>query len=194
MNIYNEIAQQVQNHIDTVEALRSDANLMENIGVASKLIAEALSRGNKVITFGNGGSAADAEHMVAELVGRFKLKRSGLRALSLTSNGAIMTSLSNDFGFENAFARQLEGVGTSGDVAVGISTSGSSTNVVRALSYARSNDMVTIGLTGGGGGEMNSLCQCLIDVPTSSTQHIQECHGLIYHIICDIVERMLSEV
>jgi len=193
MNIQAEISQQINNHIEAVETFRDDSILIDNIGVASKLIADALSRGNKVITFGNGGSAADAEHMVAELVGRFKLQRSGLRALSLTSNGAIMTSLSNDFGYENAFARQLEGVGTAGDVAVGISTSGSSVNVVRALTYAKSNDMVTIGLTGGGGGEMNALCQCLLDVPTVSTQHIQECHGLIYHIICDIVERMIAD-
>lgn len=193
MDIAKEIAQQIQTHIDAVEALRNDTSLMENIGEAAKLIANALAQGNKVITFGNGGSAADAEHMVAELVGRFKLQRSGLRALSLTSNGAIMTSLSNDFGYENAFARQLEGVGSVGDVAVGISTSGSSTNVVRALEYARSNDMVTIGMTGNGGGEMNTLCHCLLDVPTSTTQHIQECHGLIYHIICDIVERMLAD-
>jgi len=151
-------------------------------------IAASLKAGGKVLAFGNGGSAADAQHLAGELVGRFKRDRAALSALALTTDPSVITAIGNDMGYEAIFRRQVEAHGRPGDVAVGISTSGRSPNVVEALRLARSNGLVTVGLTGGGGGRLAGLVDHLLDVPHTDTARIQEVHGMIVHILCEIVE------
>lgn len=151
-------------------------------------IAASLKAGGKVLAFGNGGSAADAQHLAGELVGRFKRDRAALPALALTTDPSVITAIGNDMGYEAIFRRQVEAHGRPGDVAVGISTSGRSANVVEALRLARSRGLVTVGLTGGGGGRLPGLVDHLLDVPHTDTARIQEVHGMIVHILCEIVE------
>jgi len=154
-------------------------------------MADALSAGGKILTFGNGGSAADAQHLAGELVGRFLRDRAGLPALALTTDPCVVTALANDFGFDSVFRRQIEAHGRPGDVAVGISTSGRSANVVEALRVARERGLVTIGLTGGGGGRVAGLVDFLLDVPHRDTPRIQEVHTMIVHVLCQVVEEAL---
>ncbi len=154
-------------------------------------IAEALRVGGKALVFGNGGSAADAQHFVAELVGRFLLDRPGLAAIALTTNPSNVTSIGNDFGFDQIFSRQLEALARPEDVVVGISTSGNSANVTEALSLAKGLGCTTIGLAGNDGGTMAGLCDECVIVPTKDTPLIQECHIAIIHILCDLVEQTL---
>lgn len=159
---------------------------------AGRRTAAALRAGGKLLAFGNGGSAADAQHLVAELVGRFQKERRGLPALALTSDPSVLTALANDYGFERVFARQLEAHGRKGDVAFGISTSGRSANVLAGLRAARERGLLTIGLTGRGGGAARECADLLIDVPHDSTQRIQEVHGMVVHLICEIVEDLAT--
>jgi D-sedoheptulose 7-phosphate isomerase len=140
---------------------------------------------------GNGGSAADAQHIAAEFVGRYAFDRPGLPAIAFTTDTSMLTAIGNDYGFDQIFSRQLEANGRKGDVFIGISTSGSSSNVTAALQRARELDIITIGLTGQGGGEMQSLCDHCIKVPSMSTPRIQESHIMLGHIICDLVEEAL---
>jgi D-sedoheptulose 7-phosphate isomerase len=155
-------------------------------------LAACLKGGGKVLVFGNGGSAADAQHLAGELVGRYLVDRRALPALALTTDPSILTAVANDLGFEAVFRRQLEAHGRKGDVAIGISTSGRSRNVLLALEWARGNGLVTVGLTGGGGGPLAGLVDHLIDVPSASTPRIQEVHGLVVHLLCQIVEEELT--
>jgi D-sedoheptulose 7-phosphate isomerase len=161
------------------------------LAVGSRL-AEALRAGGKVLTFGNGGSAADAQHLAGELVGRFQRQRVALPALALTTDAAVVTAIANDLGYENVFARQVEAHGRPGDVAVAISTSGRSPNVLVALRAARERGLVTVGLTGNGGGEVAPLVDHLIDVPHRDTARIQEVHAMVVHVLCQIVEEALA--
>jgi D-sedoheptulose 7-phosphate isomerase len=154
-------------------------------------IAESLRGGGKVLTFGNGGSAADAQHFAGELVGRYLEDRAAWPAIALTTDSSILTAVANDFGFESVFRRQVEALGRAGDVAVGISTSGRSPNVVQALRRARDLRLVTVGLTGQGGGELAGLVDYLIDVPAAATPRVQEVHGLVVHVLCQIVEEAI---
>jgi D-sedoheptulose 7-phosphate isomerase len=156
---------------------------------AAEVIAEALRDGGKVLAFGNGGSAADATHLAAELVGRYLLEREGLPALSLSDNASALTAISNDYGYERVFARQVEALGRPGDVALGISTSGRSANVLEALSVARNGGLATVALTGGDGGEMRNAAEVCIVVPSGETPRVQEGHTLVAHILCELVER-----
>jgi len=158
---------------------------------AVNLLAQAFESGRKLLVFGNGGSSADAHHICAELVGRFARERRGLPAMALSSDPSILTSLGNDYGFAAIFERQVEAHGVPGDVAWGISTSGNSPNVVRALKAARNLGMKTIGLTGAGGGEMAGFSDILLAVPSLETPRIQEIHLLTYHAICEAVEARL---
>jgi D-sedoheptulose 7-phosphate isomerase len=158
---------------------------------AVDLLVKAFEGGNKVLIFGNGGSSADAHHITAEFVGRFARERRGLPAMALSSDPSILTALGNDYGFAAIFERQVEAHGKAGDIAWGISTSGKSPNVVRALQAARSLGLKTIGLTGQGGGEMADLCDVLLAVPVKETARIQELHILTYHSICEAVEARL---
>lgn len=158
---------------------------------AADIVCKALRDGRKVMLCGNGGSAADAQHIAAELMGRFLADRSPLPAVALTTDTSALTAIGNDYDFEEIFSRQVRGLGKTGDVLVGISTSGNSRNVIRALEVARDLEMLTIGLTGETGGCMRALCDLAICVPSNRTNHIQEMHIAVGHMICAIVENEL---
>jgi len=159
---------------------------------AADAIISAYSAGRKAIFFGNGGSAADAQHLAAEFVGRYLRERAPLPALALNSNSSAVTAISNDYGYAEVFARQLEALAVCGDVAVGISTSGNSPNVIQALRAARRLGLFTIGLTGASGGAMRNEVDVLIAAPSDETPRIQECHILIGHALCDAVEQAVT--
>jgi len=163
--------------------------LEETIGIVCSEITQAYKNGNKVLLFGNGGSAADAQHIAAELVGRFKLQRRALPAIALTTDTSILTALGNDYSFEWVFCRQVEALAQRGDIVIGISTSGNSPNVLKAIQCATDAGCRTIGLLGGTGGMLKSAVHIPVIVPSNDTPRIQECHILLGHIICDIVER-----
>jgi phosphoheptose isomerase len=167
------------------------AGLDTTVAVA-RAIAASLQHGGKVLVFGNGGSAADAQHMATELVGRFTRERNGYAAVALTTDGCLLTSVSNDYGFERVFARQIEALGRSGDVALGITTSGVSANVVQALETARAMKLTTIALTGRDGGAAGRAADLHINVPSDVTPRVQEVHMTLLHVICDLVESKLS--
>jgi phosphoheptose isomerase len=158
---------------------------------AAQILVAALRRGGRVLLFGNGGSAADAQHIAAELVGRFQMERLALPALALTTDTSALTAISNDYGFDEVFARQVEGLGRAGDVAVGISTSGHSPNVLRGLDVARAQGLATIGLTGRDGGELARIADVAIVAPSDQTAFIQECHIALGHVLCGAVEAAL---
>jgi D-sedoheptulose 7-phosphate isomerase len=155
---------------------------------AGRRMAESLRGGGKVLTFGNGGSAADAQHLAGELVGRFRRDRAALSAIALTTDSSVVTAIGNDMGYDSVFRRQVEAHGRPGDVAIGITTSGRSPNVVQALQLARERGLVTMGLTGGGGGRLAGAVDYLIDVPHADTARIQEVHVMVVHVLCQIVE------
>jgi len=159
-----------------------------NIESAAKTIIESLKAGKKLLVFGNGGSASDSQHIAAELVGRFKMERKALPAVALTTNTSILTAIANDYGYDVVFSRQIEALGVQGDVALGLSTSGNSKNVIEALKKARSIGMKTIALSGGDGGSMKKEADISIVVATKDTPRVQESHILIAHIICALVE------
>lgn len=155
---------------------------------AGRRIAGALRAGRKLLVFGNGGSAADAQHFAAELVGRYLLDRRGLAALALTTDPSVLTSVSNDLGFEQVFRRQVEAHGQPGDVAFGITTSGRSPNVLTALDLARERGLVTMALTGQGGASLAGRVEHLLAVPSGDTPRVQEVHGLVVHLLCEVIE------
>jgi len=165
---------------------------LEPVAAAAQAIAGAVRRGGKVLVFGNGGSAADAQHMATELVGRFLRERRGYAAVALTADGCVLTSIANDFGYDRVFARQVEALGQPGDVALGITTSGSSANVVSALETARGLQLTTIALTGRDGGAAGRAADVHINVPSDVTPRVQEVHMTLLHVICDLVETELS--
>ena len=158
---------------------------------ASAVMREALGSGRMLLAFGNGGSAADAQHLVAELVGRFQREREGFRAVALTADTSLLTSVANDYGFDRVFARQLEALGHPGDVAFAISTSGRSPNVVAALQSARARGLRTIALTGRDGGEAGRLAEVHVNVPDDCTARVQEVHCTLIHALCELVETAL---
>jgi D-sedoheptulose 7-phosphate isomerase len=160
----------------------------EDVERAAGMISAALKSGGKLLIFGNGGSAADAQHIAGELVNRFLQERKALPAIALTTDGGVLTCIANDTGFENVFARQIEALGREGDVCVAISTSGQSTNIVVACEQARSQGIKVIGLLGRGGGKVAPLCDLALIVPSDDTQRIQETHNLIGHILCELIE------
>src|SRR5881628_1780287 len=174
---------------DSLEVKRRffDAHAAE-VQRAADVIIEALRAGGKLLVFGNGGSAADAQHIAGELVNRFLQKRRGLAAIALTTDGGVLTCVANDTGFENVFARQIEALGTKGDVCLAISTSGTSSNIVRACEQARAQGIKVIGLLGRDGGNVAALCDLTLIVPSNDTQRIQEAHNLIGHVLCELIE------
>jgi D-sedoheptulose 7-phosphate isomerase len=179
------------------ESLEAQARLLEKetfaaVVRAAEAIALALRHGGKLVVFGNGGSAADATHIAAEMVGRFLLERQGLPALALTDNSSALTAIANDYGYERVFARQVEALGRPGDVALGISTSGRSDNVLAGLEAARAGGMKTVALTGGDGGAIPAQADICVVAPSAETPRIQECHTLVVHILCELVERELA--
>jgi len=177
---------------DSADTLAAAARVLAvSTADAAALVANALRAGSKVLLCGNGGSAADAQHIAAELAGRLRIERPALPALALTVNPSVLTAVANDYGYEAVFARQVEALGRPGDVLIGISTSGASGNVVAALAAARSAGMRTVGLMGKAGGPMKEHCDVAILVPSSDTQRIQEVHIVVGHAICELVERGL---
>ena len=162
---------------------RFSAGGLDEVAAAAAAIARALSQGRKVLAFGNGGSASDAEHLTAELVGRFERERRGLPAVALTADSSVVTAIANDYGYERLFARQVEGLGAQGDVAFGISTSGRSPNVVAGLAAARAGGLVTVALTGRDGGPVGAAADIHLNVAESSTPRVQEVHRTILHAI-----------
>lgn len=160
----------------------------DRIAAAATAICEAIERGNKVLLFGNGGSAADAQHIAAELVGRFQTERRALPAIALTTDTSVLTSIGNDYGFDQVFLRQVIGIGKPGDIALGISTSGNSANVLAAMQTACEMGMVTIGLTGCGGGRLGAMVHHHLNVPHKLTARVQEVHIMIGHLLCELIE------
>lgn len=185
---FTEIFQTVAGNMTAV----AGSGYPQTIAKAVDVILEAFESGRKLLVFGNGGSSADAQHFTAEFVGRFVGERRALPAVALTTNQAILTAWSNDYSFDDVFARQIDALGMPGDIAFGISTSGKSPNVVNALERARGRGLKTIGLTGAGGGTMAPLCDVLLAVPLKETARIQEVHLVTYHAICAAVEARLG--
>lgn len=186
--MHTQIKAYLSESVRTIEALHS---LSAQIEAAAQMWIRALSAGRKVIFCGNGGSAADAQHLAAELMGRFMFDRDPLPALSLTVDTSALTAIGNDYGYDKVFSRQLRGIGVPGDVLLGMSTSGNSGNVLAAFETARMMGVSTIGLTGAGGGNMAKVSDLLIAVPHERTNHIQEAHIAIGHLICSITESTL---
>lgn len=176
---------------ETVALLEATTALEPEILRTVEAWKSAITNGKKVIFCGNGGSAADAQHLAAELMGRFLFDRAPMAALSLTVDTSALTAIGNDYGYANVFSRQLRGIGQSGDVIFGMSTSGNSENIVKAFEVAHEMGITTIGLTGAGGGKMAALSDILIAVPHGKTNHIQEAHIAIGHMICAMVENNL---
>jgi D-sedoheptulose 7-phosphate isomerase len=185
------VTESLQHSIAIKQRLLEDEDYHAQVASLGRAIAEALADGNKVIFFGNGGSAADAQHLAAELTGRYMMERPGLAALTLNSNTSALTAIGNDYSYEVVFARQLEALGRAGDIALGISTSGKSPNVVRAMEVARTKNIITAALTGETGGALLSLVDYCIRIPSDCTPRIQEAHILTGHILCEIVEHEL---
>lgn len=183
--------QQIAGSIEVKRAFQEDAALLETLERAAKAVVRAVRSGGKVLLFGNGGSAADAQHIAAEMAGRYKLERPGLAAVALTVNTSVLTAVANDYSFEHVYARQVEALGAPGDVAIGISTSGNSMSVVHGLEAARRKGLVTIAMTGASGGRLKSQAEVCLPAPSNETPRIQECHILIGHILCEYVEAEL---
>lgn len=169
------------------------ARVAPSVIAAVDAVQAAFRGGGKVLVFGNGGSAADAQHLACELVGRFLRVREALPAVALTADGVAATAIANDFGFDRVFARQIEALGRPGDVAIGISTSGASANVLAGLECARARGLRTIALTGGGGGPIGAAADVHVNVPHAITPRVQEVHRTLIHAVCDLIERQLPQ-
>lgn len=187
----NQIQSLIQASIDVKQQLLADEKILSVIAASVDAITQSFANGNKVLFCGNGGSAADAQHLAAEFSGRFYKNRKALPAEALHCNTSYLTAVANDYSYDVIYARLVEGIAHKGDVLIGFSTSGNSANVVKALEVARSMGIITIGFTGAAGGAMKELSDYLFNVPSSDTPRIQECHILIGHIICQLVEANL---
>ena len=183
------IKNQIQDSINLKLKILDSEMLLKTVLRSAQLCLSAFKGGNKILLAGNGGSAADAQHLAAELVNRFYFNRPGLPAMALTTDSSVITSISNDYGFEMVFARQLKANGNKNDVFIAISTSGNSPNIINALKTAKESGIITIGLTGSNGFEMAGLCDSCIIVPSVETPRIQEAHILIGHILCSYIEQ-----
>jgi D-sedoheptulose 7-phosphate isomerase len=176
---------------ELLQAMLGDAALLADTDRVADLCVKAIKDGKKVMFAGNGGSAADAQHLAAELVGKLSFDRPGLPSMSLTTDTSILTAVGNDYGYEDVFQRQIQSIGVKGDVFIGISTSGRSKNLVKALGAARDKGIVTVGMTGQTGGDMRALCDVCLRVPSTDTQKIQEAQIVLGHIFCGLVERAM---
>jgi len=188
----NKVRQYIQNEVAkslaTIQLLAGDESIVAIVEQVAKTCCRALRAGNKILLAGNGGSAADAQHLAGELVSRLNFDRPGLPAFALTTDTSVLTAIGNDYGYEKLFARQVNAVGSAGDVFIAISTSGRSPNILRALEEGRRKALVTVGLTGETGGDMLALCDYCICVPSPETPKIQEGHIILGHIICGLIE------
>ncbi len=185
------IRNQITSSCDVKQKILTDDELCDLIGEVSARAVEVYRSGHKTLFAGNGGSAADAQHLAGEFVSRFHLERPGLPSIALTTDTSILTAVGNDYGYERLFARQIEANGVAGDMFIGISTSGTSKNIVEAMEACRDKGILSVALTGESGGLLAGRCDYCIRVPSTSTPRIQESHILIGHIICSIVEREL---
>lgn len=186
-----DIKNQIEESIRVKELILGNLNTLTDIEKAASLSVSSLKKGNKIMFAGNGGSAADAQHLAGELVNRFGFDRPGLSAMALTTDTSVITSVSNDYGFEKLFSRQVQALGKRGDVLIVLSTSGNSVNILEALIEAKKSGITTIGLTGKSGGKMLQLCDLCLLVPSDETPRIQEAHILMGHILCSIIENSL---
>ena len=193
--MYNLNTQEkIRNYIlSSSEIVHNSVSLAPNIEKSITVIVKCLRKGNKVVLFGNGGSAADAQHIAAELIGRFSINRKSLPAIALSDNPSTITAISNDFSFDLVFSRQCESLISKGDIAIGISTSGNSLNVKKGINTSKKNGATTIALLGNKGGTIKKFVDIPLIVNSASTPHIQEVHRIIYHVICEIVEKKLVE-
>jgi D-sedoheptulose 7-phosphate isomerase len=182
------VQKQLTQSVATLQAVLADASIASTLARLAELTAASMKRGGKLLVAGNGGSAADAQHLVAEFVVRLSVNRPALRAIALTTDTSILTAAGNDTSFETIFSRQIEALGAPGDVFLGISTSGNSKNILCALQQAREQRLTTVGFTGNGGGQMAQLCDLNIIVPSTVTMNIQESHLALEHIFCMLVE------
>ena len=171
-----------------MSAMLADEHLFSVLQAAAQAAIDCLSSGGKILLAGNGGSAADAQHIAGELVSRFMFDRPGLPAIALTTDTSILTAIGNDYGYEKLFARQVQAHGRKGDIFIGYSTSGKSPNILAALEEAWTQGLICIGLTGNRGGPMQELCHHLLEAPSAETPRIQECHAVLGHILCGLIE------
>ncbi len=192
-SLIRHVEASIEESLAVKQALLKDKRLVSLIAEVAGEFVSCLRGGHKILLFGNGGSAAEAQHIAAEFVGRFQAERPPLPALALTANTSSLTGISNDYQFENLFARQLEALGSKGDVAVGITTSGRSPNVLKGLAAAKRKGLTTVGLTGTNGDMLRECAQYCICVPAASTARIQEAHILIGHILCEITESEVAK-
>jgi D-sedoheptulose 7-phosphate isomerase len=172
----------------TLEKVIEDHTLLKTLQEASEVCISRLNSGNKIMFAGNGGSAADSQHLAGELVSRFNYERDALYGIALTNDSSIMTSIGNDYGFEEVFARQIKGLGQAGDIFVALSTSGNSPNIIQAINAAKAKKIMVIGLTGESGGKMSDICDFIFKIPSSNTPRIQEMHIKLGHILCELIE------
>ena len=178
---------------NNLQKIINDKGLITDIEIVTKKVIQAFKHGNKLLLCGNGGSASDAQHIAAELSGRFFKERKPLYAEALHVNSSYMTAVSNDYGFESTYSRMLEAIGKKGDVLIALSTSGNSENVVNAVKMANSLEMLSVGMSGATGGKIKELCQHNINIPSSNTARIQEAHIIVGHIFCQIIEEKLFD-
>ncbi len=185
------VRRQLARGVEVLQATLADEALLATVDRVADLCIEALKSDRKILFAGNGGSAADCQHLAGELVSRFAYDRPGLPAFALTTDTSVLTAIGNDYGYERAFARQVQAVATAGDVLIAISTSGRSPNVLAALREAREKGVRTVGFTGAGGEAMAPLCDLLVRIPATETPKIQEGHIAVGHIVCGLIERAL---
>lgn len=189
----NRIDEVINDKIDQLKKLGEDSSYKEQLNSTVDYITNSILNGGKVLICGNGGSAADAQHIAAEFVGRFVMERKGFPAIALTTDTSNLTAIGNDYSYDEVFRRQVEALGNKGDVLIGISTSGNSENVIRAIEEAKKRDMVVIGLTGKTGGKMKEMCDVSFVFEIKDTARIQELHMMTYHLICEFSEIKLTE-
>ncbi len=177
---------------EVADELAASADVRKKVAEAARLVTKALMAGRKVLFCGNGGSAADSQHIAAELVGRFKTERAAMAAIALTTDTSILTSIANDYGYPEVFRRQVEALGARGDVLVALSTSGNAENILRAVEQAKRQGLATVGMTGSAGGELSRAVDIAVCVPSDLPPRIQECHSIIGHALCEVVEQAVS--
>lgn len=188
------ITAQVVDTLRLMSIVLEDKVLLSRVEASAVACIDSIKHGGKILLAGNGGSAADAQHIAGELVSRFAFDRPGLPAIALTTDSSILTSIGNDYGYEKLFARQIQAIGNKGDVFIGYSTSGKSPNILRAFEEAHSRGLLCIGFTGNRGGAMQELCEYLLELPSSETPKIQEGHLVLGHILCGLIENAIFKV
>ena len=187
--INNIILSNLKDSQDLIQNMINDKDFIQSINLSINKCISCLTNGNKILLIGNGGSAADAQHIAAEFVSRFKLERTPLPAIALTTDTSNLTAISNDYGFDQVFERQLNAIANDGDLLIAYSTSGNSKNILNAIKYCNRNNIEVIGMTGNADSQMKSICKLNIQVPSSLTASIQEAHAIVGHIFCDALEQ-----